>query len=91
MAQEPANKRLWATLGAQARAKFRAYPSPAASHWVHEQYVRYGGKFIDTAQRAKAEKLGRQWRDRKEAEKAKSDKPSLKGSKSKNNDNGKGK
>jgi hypothetical protein len=76
MAQEPANKRLWATLGAQARAKFRAYPSPAASHWVHEQYVKYGGKFIDTAQRAKAEKLGRQWRDRKEAEKAKSDKRS---------------
>jgi hypothetical protein len=70
VAQKPANERLWASLGAQARAKYQTYPSPAASHWVHEQYVKYGGRFIDTTARAQAEKLGRQWQKRKEAMKA---------------------
>lgn len=47
MAQVPANAKLWAMLTAQARAKFRIYPSPAASHWVHHEYVQKGGKFVD--------------------------------------------
>jgi hypothetical protein len=32
----------------RARSKFRTYPSPAASHWVHEQYVQAGGQFSDS-------------------------------------------
>jgi hypothetical protein len=31
---------------AQARAKFRTYPSPAAAHWVHAKYVQMGGQFV---------------------------------------------
>jgi hypothetical protein len=31
---------------AQAKAKFRVYPSPAAAHWVHSHYSQVGGKFV---------------------------------------------
>jgi len=48
MAQVPANPKLWSMLTAQARAKFRVYPSPAASHWVHKEYVQKGGRFVDS-------------------------------------------
>ncbi len=34
-------------LVAQARAKFAKYPSPAASHWVHEHYLKSGGRFTE--------------------------------------------
>jgi hypothetical protein len=66
MAQEPANKRLWETLTLRARSKFRTYPSPAASHWVHAEYEKFGGHFIDTAERAKHERLGRQFHEKRE-------------------------
>lgn len=80
MSQEPTNKRLWATLVAQAKAKYSTYPSPGASHWVHEQYTKYGGKFVDTAARAKVEKLSRQFREKREELK---DKPAAKSDKRK--------
>lgn len=51
MAQVPNNPRLWAMLTAQARAHFRVYPSPAAAHWVHSEYVKKGGGFADSAKR----------------------------------------
>jgi len=44
--QEPANPKLWNMLTAQARSKFRTYPSPAAAHWVHSRYVQLGGRFV---------------------------------------------
>ena len=47
MAQLPKQPKLWAMLIAQARAHFRIYPSPAASHWVHKSYVDKGGQFFD--------------------------------------------
>ena len=31
---------------AQAKAKFRVYPSPAAAHWVHSHYAQVGGQFV---------------------------------------------
>jgi hypothetical protein len=31
---------------AQAKSKFRVYPSPAAAHWVHAHYAQVGGKFV---------------------------------------------
>lgn len=43
----PANPRLWAMVIAMARSKFAKYPSPAASHWVHSEYERKGGTFVD--------------------------------------------
>jgi len=53
MATKPANPKLWAIITAQARAKFAKYPSPAASHWVHKQYVDHGGQFVETSDKTK--------------------------------------
>jgi hypothetical protein len=44
--QLAANPKLWNMIVAQARAKFRTYPSPAAAHWVHAKYVQMGGAFV---------------------------------------------
>lgn len=48
MAEVPQNQRLYAMVVMQAKAKYRVYPSPGASHWVHKRYLELGGKFIDT-------------------------------------------
>lgn len=48
MSAIPANQKLWRMLTQQARSKFRVYPSPAASHWVHQQYVQHGGRFVES-------------------------------------------
>lgn len=49
MAQEvPTNKRLFNMWVARARAKFRVYPSPVASAWVHQHYKESGGRFVTT-------------------------------------------
>ena len=45
--QYPANPKLWNMYVAQAKTRFRIYPSPAASSWVHSQYVKVGGKFVE--------------------------------------------
>lgn len=45
--RQPTNQKLWNMVVSQAKAKYATYPSPAASHWVHEEYVRYGGKFVE--------------------------------------------
>lgn len=42
----PSNARLWKLYVARAKQKFHHYPSPAASHWVHDQYVKAGGRFV---------------------------------------------
>lgn len=54
--QEPANPKLWEMIIIQAKAKFATYPSPGASHWVHEQYVQHGGKFIESSAATKRKK-----------------------------------
>jgi hypothetical protein len=43
--QIPVNQKLWDMLVLQAKHRFRTYPSMAASHWIHEQYVKHGGQF----------------------------------------------
>ena len=45
--QLPANPRLWNMFVAQAKSRFRVYPSPAAAHWVHSHYAMVGGKFVE--------------------------------------------
>lgn len=45
-AQIPANQKLWSMLINQAKHRFRVYPSMAASHWVHSEYVKQGGQFV---------------------------------------------
>jgi hypothetical protein len=47
--QLPANPKLWNMYVAQAKSRFRVYPSPAAAHWVHSHYSQVGGKFVDRA------------------------------------------
>ena len=53
MASEPKNPRMWAMFVAQAKAHFNVYPSPAASHWVHEHYTKAGGQFIETDEKSR--------------------------------------
>lgn len=75
--QKPANEKLWNMVIAQARAKFHTYPSPAASHWVHKTYVEHGGKFVETTEKDKRDKmLSRQFeaKKRKHLEEKKKDK-----------------
>lgn len=47
--QLPANPKLWNMYVAQAKSRFRVYPSPASAHWVHSHYAQTGGKFVDKA------------------------------------------
>lgn len=35
-------------LVAQAKQKFQTYPSIPASKWVHSEYVKRGGTFVDS-------------------------------------------
>jgi hypothetical protein len=50
MAEVPTNEKLYAMVVMQAKAKYRIYPSPGASHWVHKRYLELGGKFEDAAE-----------------------------------------
>jgi hypothetical protein len=50
MADVPTNEKLYAMVVMQAKAKYRIYPSPGASHWVHKRYLELGGKFEDSAE-----------------------------------------
>ena len=42
----PQNPRLWEMLVSQAKRKFPTYPSLPASKWVHQEYVKRGGRFV---------------------------------------------
>ena len=46
--QLPANPKLWNMYVAQAKTRFRVYPSPAAAHWVHAHYAQSGGRFVQS-------------------------------------------
>ena len=67
MADVPANQKLWNMYVAQAKARYRTWPSPTAAKWVHDHYVQAGGKFVgstrevdprfrDDSEKAKASK-----------------------------------
>lgn len=57
MAEVPVNEKLYAMVVMQAKAKYTTYPSPGASHWVHRRYLELGGKFEDTAEKSRRERL----------------------------------
>lgn len=57
--EEPANQKLWAMVVFQAKQKYRIYPSPGASHWVHKRYLELGGRFIDTEKEEYRRELAR--------------------------------
>ena len=63
MAQQPTNPKLWQMIISQARARFATYPSPGASHWVHDQYVKSGGKFYDPAEVNRKKEAVKQYRE----------------------------
>jgi hypothetical protein len=44
----PQNPRLWEMLVVQAKQKFHPYPSLPASKWIHGEYVKRGGSFVDS-------------------------------------------
>lgn len=48
MSEVAVNQRLYAMVVMQAKAKYRIYPSPGASHWVHKRYLELGGKYVDS-------------------------------------------
>ena len=48
MADVPLNEKLYAMVVSQAKARYRIYPSPGASHWVHQRYLELGGRFEDS-------------------------------------------
>lgn len=56
MADIPANQKLWNMLVLQAKARFTKWPSLPASRWVHEEYVKKGGRFISEGQAAAMKK-----------------------------------
>jgi hypothetical protein len=65
MAQVPLNEKLYAMVVTQAKAKYRIYPSPGASHWVHRRYLELGGKFEDSEKLAEREKAIKHYREAK--------------------------
>jgi hypothetical protein len=68
MALVPVNEKLWALIITQAKAKYTNYPNPGASHWVHQQYIKHGGKFVETSEQTRRKKiLAKQFEDKKNA------------------------
>lgn len=65
MAEVPVNEKLYAMVVTQAKAKYRIYPSPGASHWVHRRYLELGGKFIDSAEIAKRKEMMQRYQEAK--------------------------
>lgn len=70
MAEQPTNEKLYAMVVMQAKAKYRTYPSPGASHWVHRRYLELGGKFEDTTEKTRQEKIAAMMIENRRREKA---------------------
>jgi hypothetical protein len=66
--QVPVNTTLWNMVITQAKARFSTYPSPGASHWVHSEYERKGGKFKEVSENTRRADILRKkfLRERKE-------------------------
>ena len=69
MASIPANTKLWNMLIAQAKTKFRVWPSAAASAWVHQHYVQLGGKFVESTKQLTRKEHKEHLKDAHEKEK----------------------
>jgi hypothetical protein len=65
MADVPVNEKLFAMVVTQAKAKYRIYPSPGASHWVHRRYLELGGKFIDSTELSERKKAIQKFQERR--------------------------
>ena len=78
MASKPANPKLYAMIVAQAKAKYSNYPNPGASHWVHDRYIKSGGKFIDTTEESRRKDIAKKSFANKKKQEAATDKKSSK-------------
>jgi len=68
----PTNQRLWSMIIMQAKARFSKYPSPGASHWVHDQYIKHGGQFATVSEETRQKKMAKKhFEDKKREELAK--------------------
>jgi hypothetical protein len=85
MAEKPTNEKLWTMVVFQAKHKYRTYPSPGASHWVHQRYVELGGKFEDSTSQSKRKEALRKLWERKLEEKRNHAKKNNKEEKGKHN------
>lgn len=65
MPEVPTNEKLYAMVVTQAKAKYRIYPSPGASHWVHRRYLELGGKYIDSEEIAERKRILKAWQERR--------------------------
>lgn len=65
MAEVPTNEKLYAMVVTQAKAKYRIYPSPGASHWVHRRYLELGGKFVDSEEIARRKEAIKHFQERR--------------------------
>lgn len=75
MSEKPVNEKLWTMVVFQAKTKYRTYPSPGASHWVHQRYVELGGKFEDSSSHsARKEALKKLWKRKLEEKRNRHDK-----------------
>lgn len=66
MVDVPVNEKLYAMVVGQAKAKYRIYPSPGASHWVHRRYLELGGKFESSDEIARRKMLMERAKERME-------------------------
>lgn len=56
----PKNPRLWAMIQNLARMKFQKFPSLPASKWMHEEYVKRGGTFVESEKKDDRHKHGQE-------------------------------
>ena len=54
----PQNPRLWAMVQREARMRFRQFPSLPASKWMHDEYVKRGGIFVESKKKDLRHKRG---------------------------------
>jgi hypothetical protein len=52
----------------QAKARFATYPSPGASHWVHDQYIKHGGQFAEVSENTRQKKMAKKHFEEKKRE-----------------------
>lgn len=64
----PTNPRLWSMIIMQAKARFSKYPSPGASHWVHDQYIKHGGQFTEVSEKTRQQKMAKKRFEEKKRE-----------------------
>ena len=63
----PANPRLWTMIQNLAKQKFQVYPSLPASKWMHEEYIKRGGTFVESRKKdTRHNKQGKETKEGKE-------------------------